>query len=139
MKMMHINRVPKEGIDLWNLEVNALSTKKQKLWKGSLTDKKGTRQRVRFVGSQDDPVPHSYQCYNPSDRSNNGGTWVPIVACEDIPKHECTVISRAGQRLDNSVSWCDTFNEIIHENHTGNHYRNRSIAVPTRAGEPVRA
>ena len=28
---------------------------------------------------------------------------------------------------------------MIAENHTGNHYRNKTIAVPTAIGQPVRA
>ena len=33
----------------------------------------------------------------------------------------------------------DALRRTMAENHTGNHYRNRTIAVPTSAGRPVRA
>jgi len=60
----------------------------------------------------------------------------PVRQCNYHPRYQGVVeaASRGGVDASN-----DAIRRMMAENHTGNHYRNKTIAVPTSPGQPVRA
>ena len=139
--------VSRNEIEAWKLKVEALPARKQKSWKGSLVDKWGVRSTVRFRdGAFFNLVSEKKAADLRKEASERGmeyivpdDLWVRILTIEDNlgkPLHA------AAARLMDTVGTVDydgTFFDIVDSTHTGNHGpRNHSIAVPTRAGEPVR-
>ena len=67
--------------------------------------------------------------------------WTPIVTMEEAMREPPVAVSPAGARLMHAMGeerFGEEFADIAGENHTGNHYRTKNVAVPTAAGEPAR-
>ena len=125
----------------WMAELSALPPKKQTQWKGKLFDKRNVAQKVRFnpVGKLVEGasgVSH-FEVYKQSNRTG-GGCWWPVLTESAIDHQTIIPLTQHGTRLREGDTW-NVFNDIQAETHTGNHYRNLSVRVPTRAGQPVRA
>ena len=77
--------------------------------------------------------------YNKSDRFHwiHQGTVWHILPQVFADQHNNRFCSDGGDTI--SAPSAEEFRGMIAENITGNHYRNKSIKVPTTAGQPVRA
>ena len=141
MEHMYTSITSDQIMAKWMAELSALLPKKQKKWKGKLFDKWNVAQKVPYnpVGKLvegSSGVCH-FEVYKQPDRPG-GGCWWPVLSEIDIDHHTITPLTQHGTRLREGDTW-NVFNDIQAETHTGNHYRNLSVRVPTRAGQPVRA
>ena len=127
--------VPDAIVDEWRQEVNALPMRKRGKWKGWVTDKYGQRTRVRYV-----PDTGHFENFYPSHVVHQCSTqWMRIWSTSEVRAEDSHPTSRLGEAMyanDDAVRMA-----LLAErdaNHTGNHYRNHNIKVPTAPGEPVR-
>ena len=110
-------------------EIAALTPKQQRKWKGIMIDEIGTRTGLRYSNGKLES--YSVRVHK----------WVPCVCCEEIfkdrPGTKIEPRSRVGLAAVVEVnSGIDglierTMDHAREENHTGNHYRNHKIKVPT--------
>ena len=126
-------------------EIDALPAKKRKHWKGRLFDKWNVAQRVRFVPEGERISESEYISYFKVYKQPNrdgGGQWWPVVEESfHALAGDVRPLSGYGHRLLRAAETYDmweTFDDIQEETHTGEHYRNHFVKVPTEAGQPVR-
>ena len=104
--------------------VMSLTPKQRKKWHIMVKDERGVGRRMYFDG-----------CFK--IKTEHGVTLV------GGPSSVQTIEESLGQHLrglhPEHPGNGTPFQERIADNHTGNHYRNRKVRVPTAPGEPVRA
>ena len=127
--------VPDAIVDEWRQEVNALPMRKRGKWKGWVTDKYGQRTRVRYV-----PDTGHFENFYPSHVVHQCSTqWMRIWSTSEVRAEDSHPTSRLGEAMhandDGGIMALEAEQDA---NHTGNHYRNHHIKVPTAPGEPVR-
>ena len=133
-------------IDGWLAEIARLPPRKQKNWKGHLSDKWNVKQRVRYVpggrtvGEGPGALTTYFEVWKQANRGEKGNAWWPVLTHKALEDAGGIVrpMSMAGLRLMTAADPLAEFNEIQGENLTGNHYRNHFIKVPTAPGEPCR-
>ena len=150
----YLINVPQHMLDRWAAEVAALAPRKVKNWKGSSYDNTGRKVAVRY--SQEGVLTahglvHFVAKTDGKEKrvmDKEGAEvkgWVAVVSQESVARlmqHPDYIIDAVNHRI--AQSFVDgTINEVRQamaaEARTGNHCpRNHPIAVPTRAGEPVR-
>ena len=129
--------VTDEVYNEWLQEVKALKPRKQKNWQRWLRNKSGEKSRVRFNVETGE-----FENYSPAHEARQckklSATWVQVVPLSRWRK-EGYPVSAVGHAFDVSDEAGEAaLGAAIQANHTGNHYRNHSIKVPTAPGEPVR-
>ena len=142
---MYVSGTSEQMINKWKAEIAALPEKKRRKWKGNLWDKWNVSQRVRYVGEQiiqgteSDPLKYYFEVYKQPNREG-GGCWWPVVVHAELAAaaYGPIVLSEYGARLAQAPNMFEEFINIQGETHTGNHYRNHYISVPTAPGEPCR-
>ena len=148
----------------WTAEIQALPKRKQGGWHTLLKNVDGTFRKVRCDNGFFELKVSAKNMADHHTTMPKGG-WAPIVpqktkvTMEQIERSygkgiaeahfnegEKTVIFGRNANLSdaqaNSIEglaagWATTM-QGIQENHTGQHYRNKTISVPTAAGEPMR-
>ena len=129
-----VDALPKKEYDKNMQEIAALTPKQQRKWKGYSTDKCETRTRLRYYNGKLESysvrVHQWVPCVCTEEMLENDGGWTPVstvgvAAIAEVNTGIKGLIDRA-------------MNHAREGNHTGNHYRNHKIKVPTAAGEPVR-
>ena len=114
-------------------EIAALTPKQQRKWKGHSTDKFGSRTGLRYFNGKLES--YSVRVHQ----------WVPCVCTEETLENEEVIplsmvgvaaIAQANTGIKGLIE--RAMDNAQEQNHTGNHYRNHKIKVPTAAGEPVR-
>ena len=134
-------------VEKWMTEIRALPAKKRKHWKGRLFDKWNVAQKVRYVPEGEQIGESSYisyfKVYKQPNRGDSGGQWWPVVeeSFHTLPDMKLRPVGAYGHRLLHAAETGDmweTFDDIQEETHTGEHYRNHFVKVPTEAGQPVR-
>ena len=150
----------------WRSDIEAMAPRKREKWHDSKgRDENGVRQLVRYRNGNFQIRAHCTPASHGVHMPVSG--WAPVNAIgevlsrqqfidtyglEDVQRIEsinrCPIdqspyhvdhphIREARLRGDlmdvNNAVW-----PLIEQNHTGNHYRNKTIAIPTAAGEPVR-
>ena len=130
--------VPDAIVDQWRQEVNALPMRKRGKWKGWLEDKHGQRTRVRYV-----PDTGHFENFYPSHVVHQCPTqWVRIWSTSEVRAGDGHPTSRLGEAMyandDGGRMMSVALLAERDANHTGNHYRNHHVKVPTAPGEPVR-
>ena len=141
---------------MWTREVSALPPRKAKNWKGKSWDVSGRLAIIRFVPegfvTQENDVTHFMEKASDKFKAEIEKTvapapdWVPVISrdvvaqrmrsagTEEFVSHD----ARMSQAILDGTGLEECHNRML-ENMTGNHGpRNHPIAVPTRAGEPVR-
>ena len=125
--------VPDALVDEWRQEVNALPMRKRGKWKSWLEDKHGQRTRVRYV-----PDTGHFENFYPSHVVHQC-SWVRIFSTSEVRARDMRPTSRLGEAMyANDDGRRMALLAERDANHTGNHYRNHHIKVPTAPGEPVR-
>ena len=106
----------------WTAEVDALSERKRKKWKGALYDKWNVRQQVRYVGAGHfvGDEPYCFEVWKQPDRPG-GGKWWPVVDHTALEAHAELVapLSEFGARMVNAPDTFEEFHNIQGETHTG--------------------
>ena len=131
--------VTDEVYNEWLQEVKALKPRKQKNWQSWLRNQRGEQTRVGFNVATGDAEP-----YSPAREARQCktllATWVQVVPLSRWRKEEGYYpTSAVGHAFDVSDEVGEeALRAATQANHTGNHYRNHSIKVPTAPGEPVR-
>ena len=126
--------VPDAIVDEWRQEVNALPMRKRGKWKGWLEDKHGQRTRVRYV-----PDTGHFENFYPSHVVQSSTQWMRIWSTAEVRAADGHPTSHLGEVMyANDDGGRMALLAERDANHTGNHYRNHSIKVPTAPGEPVR-
>ena len=123
----------------WLQEVKTLKPRKQKNWQGWLRNQRGEKTRVRFNVETGE-----FENYSPAHEDRQceklSATWVQVVplSCwrKEIGYKPVSAVGHAFDVSDEAGE--EAFRAATQANHTGNHYRNHSIKVPTAPGEPVR-
>ena len=146
----------------WAEELEALPERKRAKWGTRLTSKLGVIHKVRFHNGyfQIKMDASQQQAIN----SHPAGGWAPIVPLREQPAYEQILEAygekaaedcRTGNIRESPTGRLDMSDEearsemglvvghhvvvnAIAESHTGQHHRNKTLAVPTAAGEPVR-
>ena len=121
----------------WVQEVKTLKPRKQKNWQSWLRNQSGEKTRVCFNVETGD-----FENYSPAHEARQckklSATWVQVVPLSRFQK-EGYPVSAVGHAFDVSDEVGEAaLRAATQANHTGNHYRNHSIKVPTAPGEPVR-
>ena len=130
--------VTDEVYNQWLQEVKALKPRKQKNWQRWLRNQSGEKTRVRFNVETGD-----FENYSPAHEARQckklSATWVQVVPLSRWQKEKYYPTSAVGHAFDVSdEAGEEALRAATQANHTGNHYRNHSIKVPTAPGEPVR-
>ena len=130
--------VTDEVYNEWLQEVKALKPRKQKNWQRWLRNQSGEKTRVCFNVETGD-----FENYSPAHEARQfkklSATWVQVVPLSRWRKEGYYPVSAVGHAFDVSDEVGEaTLRAATQANHTGNHYRNHSIKVPTAPGEPVR-
>ena len=129
--------VTDEVYNEWLQEVKALKPRKQKRWQGWLRNQRGEKSRIRFQ-SQEWRLCTLISAHEARERKKLSATWVQVVPLSRWRK-EGYPVSAVGHAFDVSDEVGEaTLRAATQANHTGNHYRNHSIKVPTAPGEPLR-
>ena len=129
--------VTDEVYNEWLQEVKALKPRKQKNWQSWLRNQWGEKSRIRF-----NVETCEFENYSPAHEARQckklSATWVQVVPLSRWRK-EGYFVSAVGHAFDVSDEVGEAnLRAATQANHTGNHYRNHSIKVPTAPGEPVR-
>ena len=130
--------VADDEYNAWVQEVKALKPRKQKNWQSWLRNKSGVKSGVRFnveTGELENysPAHEDRQCEKLS------ATWVQVTPMFRWRKEGYYPTSAVGHAFDVSDEVGEeSLRAATQANHTGNHYRNHSVKVPTAPGEPVR-
>ena len=90
----------------------------------------GIVHRIQLVDSYGEDVVAEIEAAHGESFGND-----PAKQCQFHPKYQ-RVLEAASQGV---VASDDAVRRMMVENSTGNHYRNKAIAVPTSPGQPVRA
>ena len=131
--------VTDEVYNEWLQEVKALKPRKQKNWQSWLRNQSGEKTRVCFNAETGD-----FENYSPAHEARQckklSATWVQVVPLSRWRKeNDYYPTSAVGHAFDVSDEVGEeALRAATQANHTGNHYRNHSIKVPTAPGEPVR-
>ena len=149
----------------WKAEIDSLPRRKQDKWTVSAKDLHGTICKYRFVNGYFERNIHASIVKEVGQIKWPKDGWAPVIPLKTHPTFEQLERSY-GEEATIRFFNCGSketyharqmFDEagdaqtaeglfmremltagIIAENHTGNHYRNHHINVPTAAGEPVR-
>ena len=129
--------VTDEVYNEWLQEVKALKPRKQKNCQRWLRNKSGEKTRVCF-----NVETGKFENYSPAHEARQfkklSATWVQVVPLSRWRK-EGYFVSAVGHAFEVSDEAGEAaLRAATQANHTGNHYRNHSIKVPTAPGEPVR-
>ena len=130
--------VTDEVYNEWLQEVTALKPRKQKNWQRWLRNQSGEKTRVCFNVETGD-----FENYSPAHEARQCKklleTWVQVVPLSRWRNEGYHCTSAVGFAFDVSDEVGEeALRAATQANHTGNHYRNHSIKVPTAPGEPVR-
>ena len=165
MPGLYIMSLPALVLERWRAQLESLPPKKQESWKTSVKDKHGTLRRIRFHVGEFQAKCHASHAKKDHEQPMDG--WAPVCAVGSMPTEaqiqasyghvftergipEVVVESKETAELREALAECGLTGlefellkaEIIRQmhdaNHTGNHRRNRTLAVPTAAGQPVR-
>ena len=122
----------------WLQSVKALKPRKQKHWQEWLRNQRGEKSRVRFNVETGE-----FENYSPAHEARQykklSATWVQVIPMSRVREDEYHPTSAVGHAFDVSdEAGEEALRAATQDNHTGNHYRNHSIKVPTAPGEPVR-
>ena len=122
----------------WLQEVRALKPRKQKSWQGSLRNRQGVKSRVRFNVETGE-----FENYSPAHEDRQykklSATWVHVIPMSRVREDEYHPMSAEGNAFGVSdEAGAEALMAEVQANHTGSHYRNHSVKVPTAPGEPVR-
>ena len=84
-----------------------------------------------------------FENYSPAHEARQykklSATWVQVTPMSRVREDEYHPTSAVGHAFDVSdEAGEEALRAATQANHTGNHYRNHSIKVPTAPGEPVR-
>ena len=155
--------LPNVALATWQAQVDTMSPKKQEAWKASTRDVRGTRHCIRYHNGYFQ-VKCTARLLGESVHPLDG--WAPIIAKGSQPSEEqlqasyghvlpggvpeLQIPTTETAQLRQALEGCGLedfdmelfkallIREMIEENHTGKHHRNRAVAVPTAAGQPVR-
>ena len=162
MSFLPLESVHIIALDRWRKEVDKLPERKKCKWNGAMISQQGVRAKVRFNDGyfQIKKPADWFSEYKGVVRSNDG--WYPMVPSNTHPTYEQMAQSygheqalefgRGGEVFfvgeEDQVGDDETAEglrvqmshtrERIQQNHTGNHYRNKKLRIPTAPGEPVR-
>ena len=130
--------VADEVYNEWLQAVKALKPRKQKNWQGWLRNQRGEKSRVRFNVETGE-----FENYSPAHEARQykklSATWVQVTPTSRVREDEYHSTSAVGHAFDVSdEAGEEALRAATQANHTGTHYRNHSIKVPTAPGEPVR-
>ena len=130
--------VADEEYNEWLQAVKALKPRKQKHWQEWLRNKRGERSRVRFNVETGE-----FENYSPAYEDRQCGklsaTWAQVTPLSRWREEKYYPTSAVGHAFDVSDEVGEeALRAATQANHTGNHYRNQSVKVPTAPGEPVR-
>ena len=100
-----------------------------------MSDKHGQRTRVRYV-----PDTGHFENFYPSHVVHQCSTqWMRIWSTSEVRADDSHPTSRLGEAMyANDDVGIMALEAEQNANHTGNHYRNHHLKVPTAPGEPVR-
>ena len=122
----------------WVQEVKTLKPRKQENWQSWLRNQRGEKSRARFNVETGE-----FENYSPAHEARQykklSATWVQVVPLSRWRKEGYYPTSAAGHAFDVSdEAGEEALRAATQANHTGNHYCNHSVKVPTTPGEPVR-
>ena len=149
-------------LNVWVEELDALPERKRAKWSTRMTSPQGVIHKVRFHNGHFQVKMDASQ-QQAMDAHPVGG-WAPIVPLREQPTYEQVLEAygekaaedyRTGNTTEAATGRLDMSDEearsefglfmghhvgvtAIAENHTGHHHRNKTVAVPTAVGEPVR-
>ena len=152
-------------IEQWTAEIQALPKRKRGGWHTTLTNANGTLRKVRCDNGFFEVKVSAKNMADGGITVSPTGGWAPIIPMRTKPTMEqmersygkkvaeayfnegqnTVTFGRIDTRSDEQAisieglvaGWAETM-QAIEQNHTGQHYRNRTISVPTAAGEPMR-
>ena len=148
-------------LDELRAEVEMLPARKQCKWKGSMKNPQGVSHMLRFHKGYFQikmEAPHAAEFGNPKDG------WAPIFELRGTPSFEQIAEAYGETEAENFfggnalsvysgrmpvsdeeacssqglLEAVEQTNQLIAENHTGQHHRNKTISINTKSGEPVR-
>ncbi len=166
-KQLYMSAIPQSTMDMWRTLVEALPLRKRAKWSKSCRDDYGVYRLTRYYNGHFQVKVRP--CTGKGEVRLPESGWAPVIAYngivhriqivdsygEDVvaeieatrgetiggregdfnPKYQ-RVLEAASRGVGASN---DAIRSMMLENSTGNHYRNKAIAVPTSAGQPVRA
>lgn len=152
-------------MEAWEAEVHTLTVRKQKHWKGILSDERKQRSMVRYIQDIFQCRMNDAEISKLSDFKLPSNGWASVIS--DAQHRELTtgtdsayVIKAMGLQDDvvflqfTCLHTSDVMMQIMGENntfkqdaldrlqvdsHTGQHKRNQKVRVPVQPGEPLRA
>ena len=123
--------IPDEEYDQMMIEVT--KTKKKSKWKGRLINTQGTASKIKY---------HDGELFKWHQRLHQWVTVKPLHRFTNSFQNKgCSTIQTSfigHVAMEHPGEFNSVFEQVVKSNTTGNHYRNKSAKVPTRAGEPVR-
>ena len=126
--------VTDEVYNEWLQEVKALKPRKQKNWQSWLRNQSGEKTRVCFNVETGD-----FENYSPAHEARQcnklSATWVQVIPMSRAREDESHPLSAVCHAFGVSdEAGVEAFMAEVQANHTGNHYRNHSVKVPTAPG-----
>ena len=115
----------------WRQELSKMKPKKRKNWKGSLTDSNGVSTKLKYDVKNDCFLNYSIKVgkfvrvTTISELQTKGGGIKNLIAHTPVG---VDIKSGFEAGVDNTV---EVMQAAIDSNHTGNHYRNTSVKVPS--------
>ena len=167
-KQLYMSGISQSTIDMWRAEVEALPLRKRAKWSKSCRDDYGVYRLTRYYNGHfqvkvrpctgkgkvrlpesgwapvisHDGIVHRIQLVDSYgedvvakiEAARGESIGDPAKRCKFDPKYR-HVLEAASRGVDASN---DAIRRMMVENSTGNHYRNKTISVPTSPGQPVR-
>ena len=143
----NVVRIPNREYASMKREVAALKPSKRKNWRAQVTDRRGVKCRIMYKDDGEFFLPATKRLVIATEkclelrRQMPGGYEPPPLPLPALSAFVAN-FERACAQGNPDAAAQDTLNQLfwddILSHHTGNHYRNHSVKIPTAVGQPCR-
>ena len=164
LQCAYFSKVPHHAMQGWEAQIAGLSPKKQRQWKDAICDERRQRSSVRFDGTIFQSRMSAVEVSSFRNHVLPKDGWAAVIS--DVHFQELVIGTSsayilhalglewgqvasvrletvAASAVEMAITPDGTIDEVAvrHmqlDNHTGRHYRNHTIHVPTEPGQPTR-